>query len=41
MPTDAFLEKVGLDSSLASDLASMNDEGSSFEEIANHVEKVL
>jgi hypothetical protein len=38
-PTEDFLESVGLRSLFASDLAVYNDEGYSFEYIANWIEK--
>lgn len=38
MPTEMFLSSVGLDPGIASDLASMNDEGASFAKIADRIE---
>ncbi len=39
MPDDNFLTKVGLNLSTATVLATMNDRGQSFTEIANYIKK--
>lgn len=41
MPPEYVLREVGLDDDQARELVTMNDTGSSFEEIANKIEELL